>query len=118
MWSVARRKINVAALPNRRVVIRFHFKGEPAPTSTYWVVVEPRTDRPTVCTTDMGVDVDLFVETNVLSFGGIQTGRTSIKREIEQGGLFLSGDARLAHTMHLWLRNSPYAGLDGIAKPA
>jgi len=45
-------------------------------------------------------------------------GRTSIQHELEQGGLFLSGDARLARTMHRWLRRSSYATINGIAQLA
>jgi DNA-binding HxlR family transcriptional regulator len=116
MWNLGRRKINTQELPNRRIVIRFHFKGEPPPTSIYWLVVEPGVDLPEFCTSDPGIDVDLFVETNVVSLGGILTGRTSIGREVAQGGLFLSGDACLARTMHLWLRDSAYGAIDGIAK--
>jgi hypothetical protein len=78
--------------------------------------VEPGVDLSEFCTTDPGIDVDLFVETNVVSLGGILTGRSSIEREIAQGGLFLSGDARLARTMHLWLRSSEYGAIDGIAQ--
>ena len=116
MWSLHRRKINTLELPRRRVVIRFHFKGEPPPTATYWLAVQPGIELPGLCTSDFGLDIDLFVETNAVSFGAILTGRSSIEREIEQGGLFLSGDARLARTMHLWLRCSPYAAVDGIVQ--
>jgi hypothetical protein len=116
MWHLGRRKIDTQELPNRRVVIRFHFKDEPPPTDIYWLVVEPGVDLAGFCTSDPGIDPDLFVETNVVSLGGIFTGRTNIEREIEQGGLFLSGDARLARTMHLWLRVSIYAAIEGIAE--
>ncbi len=117
MWNLRRWKINMAELPVRRAVIRFHFKhNPPLDYPLYWLVIEPGTDLPELCTSDPGLDVDLFVETNSVSFGAILTGRTSIEREIEQGALFLSGDARLARTMHLWLRISPYASIDGIAK--
>jgi DNA-binding HxlR family transcriptional regulator len=117
MWALARWKINRDELPSRRVVIRFHFKGDPPPRyPIYWLVVEPGIDVPELCMLDRGLDVDLFVETTVVSLGGILMGRTSIKHELEQGGLFLSGDARLARTMHLWLRRSSYATINGVAQ--
>ncbi|MBA1140605.1 helix-turn-helix transcriptional regulator [Mesorhizobium sp. CCANP35] len=116
MWNVRRRKINMLELPNRRTVIRFHFNDDPPPDyPTYWLVAQPGSPEPELCTTDPGVDVDLFVETCVVSLGGILTGRASIDREIQQGALFLSGNAGLARTMHRWLRGSSYAAIAGIA---
>lgn len=116
MWNVRRWKINLRELPSRRVVIRFHFNDDPPlPYPSYWLVAEPGNIIPELCSSDPGFDVDLFVETDAMSLGAILTGRTSIDREIEQGGLFMSGDARLSRTMHRWLRLSAYAAVEGIA---
>ena len=60
------------------------------------------------------VDVDLYVETGVVSLGAIIEGRSSIAREKERGGLFLSGDPGLARSMDRWLRTSVYAEREGI----
>jgi DNA-binding HxlR family transcriptional regulator len=114
MWKM-RRWIDVEELPRRRVVIRFHFHDGGFQYDTYWVVVQPGA-RPEICTSDPGRDVDLFVETTVVSLGGILTGRTSIARELDLGSLFLSGDARLARTMDRWLPKSIYSSIDGIAE--
>ncbi|MDX8499624.1 helix-turn-helix domain-containing protein [Mesorhizobium sp. VK4C] len=114
MWFV-RRKIDLAELP-RRAVIRFHFRGDPPPKCPlYWFVVEPGADLPELCSLDPRRDVDLYVETGVVSLGAILEGRSSIEREKEKGGLFLSGDPDLARTMDRWLRTSVYAALEGIA---
>jgi DNA-binding HxlR family transcriptional regulator len=115
MWLV-RRKVDLMELPRRRVVIRFQFKrqqrgGEPV----YWLVARPGVTLPELCSTDPGIDVNLFVETDEVSLGGILTGRSSIAREVEQGRLYLSGDRRLVRTMHRWLRLSSYAATAGIA---
>ena len=116
MWTV-RRKVDLLELPRRRVVIRFLFKSQQeANDVSYWLVAQPGVTLPELCSTDPGVDVNLFVETNALSLGSILTGRSTIERELEQGRLFLSGDTRLARTMHLWLGRSAYAAIDGIAK--
>lgn len=114
MWGV-RRKIDLAELPRRRAVIRFHFRGIPQPKYPhYWFVVEPGADLPELCSVDPGRDVDLYVETCVVSLGAIIEGRSSIEREKERGGLFLSGEPALARSMHRWLRPSVWAALDGI----
>ncbi len=114
MWAV-RRMIDAAELPRRRAVIRFHFRDDPPPKYPhYWFVVEPGADLPELCSLDPGRDVDLYVETGVVSLGAIIEGRSSIEREKERGGLFLSGDPGLARSMGRWLRPSVYAAVDGI----
>jgi DNA-binding HxlR family transcriptional regulator len=116
MWAV-RRKIDLAELPRRRAVIRFHFREDPPPKYPhYWFVVEPGADLPELCSLDPGGDVDLYVETGVVSLGAIIEGRSSIEREKERGGLFLSGDPGLARSMDRWLRTSVWAALEGIAQ--
>lgn len=114
MWGV-RRRIDLAELPRRRAVIRFHFRDDPPPKYPhYWFVVEPGADLPELCSLDPGRDVDLYVETGVVSLGAILMGRSSIEREKERGGLFLSGDPGLARSMDRWLRTSAWAALEGI----
>jgi DNA-binding HxlR family transcriptional regulator len=114
MWGV-RRRIDLAELPRRRAVIRFHFCDDPPPKYPhYWFVVEPGADLPELCSLDPGRDVDLYVETGVVSLGAILMGRSSIEREKERGGLFLSGDPGLARSMDRWLRTSVWAALEGI----
>jgi DNA-binding HxlR family transcriptional regulator len=114
MWAV-RRMIDLAELPRRRAVIRFHFRDDPPPKyAHYWFVVEPGADLPELCSLDPGRDVDLYVETGAVSLGAILEGRSSIEREKERGGLFLSGDPGLARSMNRWLRTSVWATLDGI----
>jgi hypothetical protein len=50
----------------------------------------------------------------VVSLGAIIEGRSSIAREKESGGLFLSGDPGLARSMDRGLRASVYAAFEGI----
>jgi DNA-binding HxlR family transcriptional regulator len=114
MWAV-RRMIDLAELPRRRAVIRFHFRDNPPPKyAHYWLVVEPGADLPELCSLDPGRDVDLYVETGAVSLGAILEGRSSIEREKERGGLFLSGDPGLARSINRWLRTSVYAAFEGI----
>jgi DNA-binding HxlR family transcriptional regulator len=114
MWAV-RRMIDLTKLPRRRAVIRFHFRDDPPPKYPhYWFVVEPGAALPELCSLDPGRDVDLYVETGVVSLGAIIEGRSSIEREKERGGLFLSGDPGLARSMDRWLRTSVYAAFEGI----
>ena len=69
---------------------------------TYWALIRP--DKPIeVCVEIPGFDIDLYVETNRVSLAAIIVSRSTIPREIEEGRLFLSGDAKLSRTMNKWL---------------
>ena len=91
-----------------------HFTDTTELDDTYWIVAQPGLGIE-LCTDVPGYDIDLFVETTVASLSGIILGRTKIARELENGNLFLSGDARLARTMDRWLSVSDYAEVEGIA---
>ncbi len=113
MWGL-RRMIDLAELPRRRAVIRFHFRDDPPPKYPhYWIVVEPGAVLPELCSLDPGRDIDLYVETGTVSLAAILEGRSSIAREKERGGLFLSGDPGLARSMGRWLRTSVWATVAG-----
>lgn len=113
MWNM-RKAFIAEALPRRRLVIQFRFADPGLEYDTYWTLIQPGAPVE-ICTSIPGFDVDLYVETNRVSLHGILLGRTTIAREIEEGGLFLSGDAVLSRTMHRWLKLSDYALFDGIA---
>jgi DNA-binding HxlR family transcriptional regulator len=112
MWQM-RRWINLSELPLQRIVMRFHFNDKGLAYDTYWLVVQPGADQPELCTADPGMEIDLYIETNTLSLAGIMIGRSTIAREIDNGGLFLSGNARLARTMDRWLTRSSYVSVPG-----
>ena len=101
MWEM-RRLIFPEELPNRQIVIQFRFSDPGLDHDTYWALI--RSGSPIeMCVTNPGFDVDLFVETNRVSLSAIVLSRTTISRELDEGRLFLSGDARLARTMDRWL---------------
>lgn len=100
MWQM-RNYIDPAELPNRQVIFQFRFGDPGLEYDTYWTLVRP--GLPTeICTDIPGFEVDLFIETDRFSISSILLGRTTIAREIDEGRLFLSGDARLARTMGQW----------------
>ncbi|TGQ09081.1 MULTISPECIES: hypothetical protein [unclassified Mesorhizobium] len=71
MWLV-RRKIDLAELLRRRAVIRYPFPRHPPPKHPhYCLVVEPGANVPKLCSADPHRDVDLYVETCVVSLGAI-----------------------------------------------
>ncbi|MGI9388992.1 MAG: winged helix-turn-helix transcriptional regulator [Boseongicola sp.] len=101
MWDM-RRLIFPEELPKRQIVIQFRFSDPNLEHNTYWALIRPGSPIE-ICVTIPGFDVDLYVETNRVSLSAIILGRTTIPRELDEGRLFLSGDALLAHTMDRWL---------------
>lgn len=113
MWKL-RRWIELDELPQRRVVIRFRFDDETLEYNTYWMVCQSGA-LPEMCTYDPGFEVDLYVETEIMSFAAIISARTTVARELTEGALFLSGNQKLARTMERWMPQSAYANVEGIA---
>lgn len=113
MWKI-RNYFNSEELPQRRrVIMKFHFSDEGLEYDTYWAIISPGAPVE-ICSTIPGFDVDLYIETSVMSLLGILLGRTTVQKELELGETFLSGDPVLARTMDRWLKISEHSELDGI----
>ncbi|MEQ1942531.1 helix-turn-helix domain-containing protein [Mesorhizobium sp. VNQ89] len=100
MWHM-RNYIDPAELPDRQIVMQFHFSDSDTEYSVYWALILPGAPVE-ICSVIPGFDIDLFIETSCLSICSILLSRTSISREIEEGRLFMSGDAILIETMDRW----------------
>lgn len=116
MWTL-RNNILVEELPQKRNVIRFNFADATSPASTYWAIAKPA-EPVEICVSDPGFDIDLYVETEVRVMSGIFLGRRSLSRDLDDGRVFLSGDARLMRSIDRWLKRSIYAEVEGIASSA
>lgn len=112
MWWFSK-NIRTDLFPPRRVVMRFNFTDETGPFPTYWLVAEPGAELE-LCIKVPDFDVDLYIEAAKISLNAIWLGRSTVAREIDAGRLFLSGDARLEHTMDQWLPRSAFADVEGI----
>lgn len=106
MWKM-RGYIYPEELPDRRIVIQFHFGDEDIEYDTYWAVITPKFPVE-ICTAIPGFDVDLYVETTVLSLTSIITARSTIAREVEAERTYISGDRLLARTMDRWMCTGSY----------
>lgn len=111
MWTL-HHKIDLAEMPARRNVLRFHFEDGPPEKRVYWLIAQPGSVE--ICYENPGFDVDLFVEAQVAALAAIYTGRSTYAREIDAGRLFLSGDPRLVRTIDRWLKKSDYADVEGV----
>ncbi|MEP5090974.1 MAG: helix-turn-helix domain-containing protein [Paracoccaceae bacterium] len=101
MWHM-RDLIDTDELPNRQIVIRFHFSDPELEYDTYWALARPG-KLVEICTTIPDFDVDLYIESDRVTISSIILSRTTISREVDRGRLFISGDAALSRTMDRWL---------------
>jgi DNA-binding HxlR family transcriptional regulator len=110
-WDM-RRRIAVERLPERRVVVRFDFRGVPATHKaprTYWLVIE----RPDVdlCIIEPGFEVDLFVNADLAAFSRVWLGEIPIRQAIRDGAVNLNGDRQFARDFPSWLLLSTLAAV-------
>ena len=100
MWQM-RNYIDPDQLPLRQLVIQFRFTDPDLDYNKYWALIRPGFPIE-ICTAIPDYEVDLFIETNCMSLSSILLSRSTIARELENGRLFLSGDAILSRTMDRW----------------
>jgi DNA-binding HxlR family transcriptional regulator len=89
-------------LPNRQVVIQIRFSDPGLKYDTYWIVTRPAAPVE-VCSVIPGFDVDLYIETDRVSFSSMLLNRTTTARELDEGRLYMSGDALLIRTIDTWM---------------
>ncbi|HET8727098.1 MAG TPA: helix-turn-helix domain-containing protein [Alphaproteobacteria bacterium] len=107
MWDM-RRNLDTTPMPDRRCVIQFQYPEMPASKQYWWLIVEP--DREVdLCSVDPGHEVDLYVVTDLRTMTAIWMGLARIGQEIERGRVEVTGNARLARSMQVWLGFSPFA---------
>ncbi len=109
MWNV-RRRIDLARLPSRRVVVRFDFRAVPRrfnAMKTFWLILErPETD---LCIKDPGHDVDLVVAADAVTMARVWAGRLTFAQALRSGGIRVEGPRDLAHALPQWLLLSHFA---------
>lgn len=109
MWAMKNR-IAVDRLPDRRVVVRFDFRGVPPRfrhQRTWWLVLERAGID--LCYHDPGHPVDLEVDADLVALGRVWTGHLTFAQALRTGGVRVEGDRGLAHAFPGWLLLSPFA---------
>jgi DNA-binding HxlR family transcriptional regulator len=113
MWNV-RRRLAVDRLPNRRIVVRFDFRGVPARRgpATSWLIAS-REDVD-VCLKDPGFGVELVVAADLGAFTRVWLGDVSFDQALRSRGVRVEGPRELVRAFPGWLLLSHYAG---VARP-
>ena len=111
LWGL-RKRIDLGALPERRVVVRFEFLGVPANRTSFrimWLVLER--SGVDVCPKDPGYAVDLVFRGNIRDFVAVYWGRT-LWRDAAGRSLSIEGDRQLAARVPIWLLLDKVPGRD------
>lgn len=101
MWDM-RRNLRPRPLPPARCVIHFVFPELQAARRSYWLVVEPD-GQVELHASDLGIEVDLYVKTDLRTMAAVWTGLTTLTQELKARKVTLKGAPRLATSVHRWL---------------
>jgi DNA-binding HxlR family transcriptional regulator len=110
MWNM-RRRIALERVPEKRVVVRFDFRGVPAAQrdKAFWLVVQkPEVD---LCIIDPGHEVDLFVDADLAALARVWLGSVPIRQAIRDGDIRLAGERQAVRDFPSWLLLSTLAAV-------
>lgn len=111
MWDV-RRRINAKVFPKGKSVLHFQFMDMPSKKRAWWLVVD--NGDVDLCLKNPGFDIDLEIRTTAKVMANIWSGHTSLKAEIRDQTLFISGSRKLKSSMDLWLGYSVFKNPDEL----
>lgn len=110
MWDMHRR-VNLDALPPKRVVVRFDFRGVPATyPRIWWLVLERR--EVDLCLKDPGFVVDLVVNAELRALTRVWMGDVRLAETMRAGLIQLDGPRSLVRAFPTWLTLSAFAGVN------
>lgn len=111
LWGF-RKRADVGALPDRRVVVRFEFSGVPKSRIRFrimWLVLQR--SGVDVCAKDPGFQVDLLFRGNIADFVAVYLGH-AMWRDVAGKALAIEGDRQLSKQLPAWLRLDKVIGRD------
>jgi DNA-binding HxlR family transcriptional regulator len=97
MWWMHDR-VHVDRLPEDRVVIQFNFHG--AKTETYWLVLAKQ--DVTVCLTDPGYEINIFVAADLATYFKLWLGRLTYTEAVSDYDIRVEASPRLLRAFPDW----------------
>jgi DNA-binding HxlR family transcriptional regulator len=110
MWDLHKR-IDLERVPETRIVVRFAFTDQVKAKRWRWIVGS-RIGM-TLCITDPGFEVDLFVTTDSWTMARVWYGELPLKRALGEELIVIDGPRRLREAFPTWLMLSALAGTGG-----
>jgi DNA-binding HxlR family transcriptional regulator len=114
VWGL-RQRVDLRALPDRRIVLRFEFSGVPASRTKFrimWLILGR--SGVDVCVKDPGFAVDLTIRGNIRDCVEVYLGHVKW-RDAADTALQFDGDARIAAALPVWLRFETTGGRNAPA---
>ncbi len=116
MWDIHRR-VDVDRLPERRVVVRFDFRGMPRASrcpTTWWLILQR--SEVDLCLKDPGFEVDLVVHADVAALTRVWMGDVRLVDVMRQGLIRLDGQPIFARAFPTWLTLSAFADVERVSR--
>jgi len=115
LWNI-RRRLAVDRLPDRRLVVRFDFRGVPTrrgPATAWLIASRAEVD---LCVKDPGFGIDLVVAADLRAFTRVWLGDVSFEQAVRSRDVRLEGPRDLVRAFPGWLLLSHYAGVERPAR--
>jgi DNA-binding HxlR family transcriptional regulator len=112
LWSMCN-ALRRERLPDRRVVIRFEFRG-PSRRERYWLLIE-RGDTE-ICKTSPGLDEDLCVRAEAEAFVKWHAGHVNWAQAVREGRIQLEGPQSLVRAFPTWNARSAFAHIKPVSR--
>jgi DNA-binding HxlR family transcriptional regulator len=114
VWDM-RRTVKPDAFPSGRVSVQFDFSDQPAAKRTWWLVCDH--GEVSICPTDPGFEVNLFVATDLRTMTRVWMGDISVRIAMGSGGIELEGSREFRRRFEQWLGLSDFAGIRDARHP-
>ena len=108
MWDM-RRTVRPDVLPVTPAVIQFHYTDETKRSKDWWLVCDG--GEATLCLTDPGFDVNLYVVTDSATMTGIWLGDVRLNHAVDSGALDLQGPSAVRRKFGAFLGHRPWPGI-------
>jgi DNA-binding HxlR family transcriptional regulator len=117
MWDM-RRRIDLDAVPDHRVVVELRFRGVHRGHRVWWLLVDQADVD--VCLSDPGYGIDLVVDADLRAMIMVWMGDVPLALALRDGDVVVSGAPALARDFPRWLRLNVLAGVprpESAARP-
>ncbi len=105
LWAWCQVQLDRAALPSRRVVVRFEFPDEAPANRFFWLLADG--GEAEVCLTDPGGEPDLVVVAGSVPFVDWHRGALRWGDALRAGSIRVTGPRALARALPRWNRPTP-----------
>jgi DNA-binding HxlR family transcriptional regulator len=115
VWDM-HRTVKSEAFPPGRISVQLDFSDLPVSNRTWWLVCDH--GEVSICPTDPGFEVNLFVATDLRTMTRVWMGDIPVRVALSSGGIELEGSREFRQRFERWLGLSGFAGIQDARRPA